>query len=321
MNNPDNIALDPQLRAAQKIAAEIQEELGPPAGDIESMRRQAALARIWWNQGGPAMAEVIKAAIPGPLRPIPVVVYVPKPHRQPQPAYVFLHGGGYKLGNELTHDRQMRELAEAWGGIVVSADYAHLPEYAFPHAVEETAAVYRWLAREGAQWGIDGGRLAFGGTSAGANISLGAAIHLGGVNTGYLRAGAMNVGTWSGPNETDSMLMYGSGALYPSRAMVAASFAQYVPDPALHEDPRVKCINADPAIIPPLFLAAAQYDVFRDSSRLLAARLAAAGRPHQLKEYSGMTHVFFSYSRVVDKALECIRDMAAFLDQHVPANR
>jgi acetyl esterase len=249
-----------------------------------------------------------------------VVIYIPEIREHPQPAYVYLHGGGYRMGDPRSNDRQMRELAAAWGGIVVSADYVHMPEYVFPSAVEETAAVYQWLAANGAQWGIDGQRLAFGGSSAGANVALGAAIHLGGISTGFLRAGALVVGTYDGDDsDTGSMRLYADVGLFPSRASSKATLEQYVPDPAMRSDPRVKCIAADPAILPPLFLAAAEFDVFRDSSRRLAERMASAGRPYQLKEYAGMAHLFSGYTRIVDRALECVHDMAAFLKEHVPA--
>jgi acetyl esterase/lipase len=118
--------------------------------------------------------------------------------------------------------------------------------------------------------------------------------------------------------ETESMRRFGGGAFYPDRAGVAATHDAYVPDPAQRGDPRVGCVSADPALIPPLFLAAAELDSLRDSSCNFAKRLAAAGRPHRLKIYPGMTHLFFNYSGHVDRARECVGDVVRFLGETVP---
>lgn len=309
--------VDSQLTAALRKAQEIAAALGPPGEGIEAVRAHTARARQWWNEGGPEMAEVREDRIPGPIRDIPVMVYRPE-RATSLPVFVYLHGGGFRIGNAKSNDRQMRELAAAWGGVVISADYVHVPEYVFPSAVEETAALYSWLAENGVCWGIDGCRMAFGGVSAGGNVSLGAAIHLGGIRTGFLKAGVMIVAPLDRNLETESMRRFGGGAFFPSHSEVTATLGQYVPDPARRDDPRANCAAADPKLVPPLYLAAAELDTLLDSSRNMATRLAAAGRPHRLKIYSGMTHMFFGYSRMVDRSVECIRDIASFLAEFVP---
>jgi acetyl esterase len=311
--------IDPQLAAAMKKAQELSAAFGPPKG-IADVRRMASEGRKWWNEGGPAVAKVSEQTVPGPLRDIPVVVYHPKPGTK-LPVFVYLHGGGWKIGNEWSNDRQMREIAAAWGGVVVSADYAHVPEHVFPKAVEEAATVYRFLAANGARWNIDGNRIAFGGASAGANVSCGAANLVGGIKTDYLKAGALIVGALDTDTETDSMRSFGVGkdALYPPRDEIIANAEAYVPNAADRADPRFNCVSGDISVMPPLYLAAAELDPLRDSSKNMAKRLAAAGRPHKLKIYPGMTHLFFGYTKMVDRAAECARDIAGFLSEHLPA--
>jgi acetyl esterase len=310
--------LDPQLAAAYQLAAEQLQALGPPPAESAAAREHAVRARAWWNEGGPAMHAVEEHAVAGPLRPIPIVVYRPVKADAPQPAYVYLHGGGFRFGTPRANDRQMREIAAAWGGIVVSADYAHVPEHVFPAAVEECCAVYRHLAAQGATLGIDGTRLAFGGSSAGANVAVGAAIQLGAEGAAHLRAGACVVGLFDDDADTESMRLYGDAGLPPGRQAVAATLANYVPDARLRQDPRVNCVLADPTLLPPMFLAAAEMDTLRDSSRKMAARLADAGRPCVYKEYPGMGHLFFGHSRTVARAAECVADVAGFLRDRLP---
>jgi acetyl esterase len=311
--------IDPQLAAALRQSQEMGAAFGPPKG-IADVRANAAKTRKFWNEGGPEVADVREEKIPGPLRDIPVVVYRPNKATN-LPAIVYLHGGGWKIGNEWANDRQMRELATAWGGVCISADYAHVPEHVFPAPVDETMAVYKWVSENGTKWGIDGKRLAFGGSSAGANVAMGAAIGAGGLKTGYLKAGISIVGALDTNYETASMNEFGIGAnaLYPPKSEVVVNAEQYATTPAHRQDPRFNCIAADPAILPPIFFGAAELDPLRDSSKNMAAKLAAAGRPHRLKVYPGMTHLYFGFTKVVDRAAECGRDIATFLSEHLPA--
>jgi len=309
--------VDPQLAAALKKAADIAAELGPPVGGVAGVRKNAAEGRRYWNEGGPKMALVERRTVKGPLRDIPVIVYYPET-RPKLPAFVYFHGGGYRIGNEEANDRQMREVAAAWGGAVISADYAHVPEHVFPAPVDEAVAVYKWLAASGADWSIDGGRIGFGGSSAGANVAFGAAMALGGVKTGYLKAGVSVVGLLDDNVDSESMKAYDGGGIFPDRNGIIATIDDYVKNPHERNDPRFNIAAADVSVLPPVFLAAAEVDTLKDSSRKLAASMKAAGRPCMLKVYPGMTHTFLGFSRSVDRVQEALRDIGSFLKEHLP---
>ena len=309
--------LDPQMAAALQRMREIAAELGPPASQIAAIRQQAQQSREWWNQGGPQMAEVREATVPGTVRDVPIVIYRPTLDAH-LPVYVYLHGGAYRIGNQWTNDRQMRELAHDWGGVVISADYQHMPESVFPAAVEEIACVYQMLAEFGPRWDVDGSRIAFGGSSAGANIATGAAVQLGGVQTGFLKAAALVVAVLDQDTQTQSMRRFGNGEFFPSYEDAVETGTGYLPDPTRRSDPRVDCVRAPAKIFPPMFLGAAELDAFSDSSRHMAAHLDTAGVPHELKIYRGMVHQFFGCSRMVNAARECVSDMAKFLRKYLP---
>jgi acetyl esterase len=312
-------AIDPQLAAALARNEEIVAALGTAAAGIGAARAHFLASRAWWNEGGPRLAidrdDVIALS---PQRQLRVAVYAAAASAAPRPAYVYLHGGGFRLGAPRSSDRQLRELAAAWGGIVISLDYAHLPEAAFPTAVEETAAALQWLHTHGAQWGIDTGKLAFGGSSAGANVAMGAAVHLGLAGCGFLQAGAFVVGVFDDDLETESMRLHGHGPMLPSRESARALFPVYAGGPGQRLDSRFNTGLADIRNMPPLFLAAAEIDVYRDSSLQLAQRMREAGRPVDARVYRGMTHLFWGYGRLVEAANACTRDMAAFLSKQLP---
>ena len=311
--------VDPQLAAALARNEEIVTALGPAGEDIRSVREQFMSSRSWWNEGGPVLEIDRDEVVPlSASRQLKAAVYAAKASPQPRPAYVFLHGGGFRLGAPRSSDRQLRELAAAWGGIVVSLDYAHMPEAVFPTAVEETAAALEWLHTQGEQWGIAGANLAFGGSSAGANVAMGAAVHLGLAGCGFLKAGAFVVGVFDDDLETPSMREHGHGAQLPSRQSARSLFSAYAGRPQQREDPRFNARLSDLAAMPPLFLGAAQLDVYRDSSLELARRLQDLHRTVEARVYPGMTHLFWGYGRMVDTANRCTQDMADFLARQLP---
>ena len=143
--------IHPQMAAALKRNAEIVAQVGGAGEAIGEVRSQAEAARAIWNEGGPQLAVNMAHTIPGPFRDIPVQLYKPS-DKDGLPVFVYLHGGGFRIGGPLSNDRQMREIAQTWGGAIVSADYVHAPEHTFPDPVTEAVAVLEWIADNGADW-------------------------------------------------------------------------------------------------------------------------------------------------------------------------
>src|SRR3954449_7760261 len=76
------------------------------------------------------------------------------------PVILYMHGGGWVLGNAATHDRLVRELAVGTGAAVVFVEYDRAPEARYPVALEQGYATARWVVREGAAHGLDPLRMA-----------------------------------------------------------------------------------------------------------------------------------------------------------------
>ena len=85
---------------------------------------------------------------------------------------IYIHGGGWVIGSLDSHDGACRRLAQAGQFMVASVDYRLAPEHKFPAGLEDCIAATRWIAAHGAAWGVDPARLALGGDSAGANLTL-----------------------------------------------------------------------------------------------------------------------------------------------------
>jgi acetyl esterase len=315
-NNPQAL-IDPQQADALARNAEIMAGLGGPGETVAENRERAEAAREIWNEGGPAMAVNEARTIPGPFRDVPVQFYKPDGEDN-LPVFVYLHGGGFRIGGPRTNDLQMRQLAEEWHGAVISADYLHVPEHTFPDPVNEIVAVLEWVTAHGVEWGLDGTRISVGGASAGASIALGAAITLRDKGRGNLLGAVASLyGVLDYNLESDSMNELGGGDFMLTNAYTQMVYDGYVTDPVDRTDPRAFAMHADPAGLPPILVEAAQLDPIRDDSLNFAEMLAEAAHPHELKVYAGVLHAYFGYSGVIDEARRSVTDLAVFLGKHL----
>src|SRR6185436_17297831 len=83
------------------------------------------------------------------------------------PVVLYLHGGGWILGDASTHDRLVRELAAGASAAVAFVEYDRAPEAKYPVAIEQAYAVARWIVADGARHDLDASRLAVAGDSSG----------------------------------------------------------------------------------------------------------------------------------------------------------
>src|SRR5262245_19255213 len=121
----------------------------------------------------PAVESVQLRLAPGPAGPVPLRHYRPKGAgpNQALPALVYIHGGGFVIGDLDTHDVLCRTLANAANCSVLSVEYRKAPEAPFPAAVDDCFAAVRWASANAAALGIDAARIAVGGDSAGGNLA------------------------------------------------------------------------------------------------------------------------------------------------------
>lgn len=163
------MALDPQVvawRAARATAG-----TAPLYTQTLAEARAADLAAI--RAGGGAVEPVHQVRdtyLPGPDGPLPVRIHRPAGDG-PLATLVYFFGGGWTLGSVDTADGICRRLANATPCQVVTVGYRLAPEHRFPAAVEDCHAAARWIAGHADEFGVDPGRLAVGGDSAGGNLA------------------------------------------------------------------------------------------------------------------------------------------------------
>jgi acetyl esterase len=306
--------LDPD---AQKVCDLIVASGRPPIETLDPPEaRQAYLASRAVLQPDPEpVAEVTALAAAGPAGPIPLRLYRGQDCASSnlQPALIYLHGGGWVIGDLESHDQVCRALANAASCILVAIDYRLAPEHKFPAAAEDAIAALQWIATNAARLGIDASRLAVGGDSAGGNLATVATID------------ARDRG---GPRMLLQFLVYPAADMsldWPSaerhaqqlpltRAAMNWFIAHYLRSPADKADWRASPLRAASLQgLPPAFIVTAGFDPLCDEGQAYAQALHAAGVPVVHELFAGQIHGFLSMGRIVADSRRLIEMAAAQL--------
>ncbi len=210
------------------------------------------------------------------------------------PVILYMHGGGWVLGNAGTHDRLVRELAVGVGAGVVFVEYDRSPEAHYPVAIEQGYATARWIAREGAANGLDPERIAIAGDSVGGGMT--AAIALMAHDRGDVRFvhQSMYYPVTDAAMDTGSYDQFAEGYFLTAKSM-AWFWDAYAPDVERRSEPYASPLRASDeqlAGLPPALVIVDEADVLRDEGEAYAARLRAAGVAVTTVRYDGITHDF-----------------------------
>jgi acetyl esterase/lipase len=220
----------------------------------------------------------------------------------PLPAVLYIHGGGWVLGNAGTHDRLVRELSVGAGVSVVFVEYTPSPEAHYPVAFEQAYATAQWIIKEGADDGLDGSRLAIAGDSVGGNMT--AALTLMAKRRGdvaFVHQSLYYPVTDAGM-DTGSYAEFANGPHLTARAM-AWFWDCYAPDRSARAEPTASPLRASVEELrglPPALLLVYVADVLRDEGEAYAAKLRAAGVPIATVRYDGICHDFMMLNPLKD---------------------
>jgi len=222
--------------------------------------------------------------------------------------FVYVHGGGYTIGDLESHDPVCRQLCEESESTVIAIDYRLAPEHPFPAGIEDSWAVLQAIAAHRVGYGTSGtDKIVVGGDSAGGNFS--AVLALLARDAGIDLAAQLLIYP-AVDAEDDSPSMTENGVGYILTAETMQWFGdQYAADAA---DWRASPRRAEShAGVAPALVITAQYDPLRDQGAAYAEQLAAAGVDVTHTNYEGMVHAFFQLSPIVKQASTAITEVAA----------
>ena len=194
------------------------------------------------------------------------------------PVILYMHGGGWVLGNAQTHDRLVRELAVGTGAAVAFVEYDRSPEAHYPVAIEQGYATAQWIVREGAADKLDPDRMAVAGDSVGGCMT--AALALMANERGDVRfvQQSMYYPVTDAAMDTGSYEQFAEGYFLTAKGM-AWFWDAYLPDLERRSEPYASPLRASDeqlAGLPPAFVIVDEADVLRDEGEAYAARLRAA---------------------------------------------
>jgi acetyl esterase len=232
--------------------------------------------------------------VPAEVGDVRVRIVTPRDAKGTLPAILYMHGGGWVLGNAGTHDRLVRELAVGTGAAVVFVEYDRSPEAHYPVAIEQGYATAQWIVREGEANGLDPERMAVAGESVGGCMT--AALALMAHDRGDVRfvQHSMWYPVTDAAMDTGSYEQFAEGYFLTSKGM-AWFWDAYLPDVERRSEPYASPLRASDeqlAGLPPAFLLVDEADVLRDEGEAYAARLRAAGVDVTTVRYDGITHDF-----------------------------
>ncbi len=254
------------------------------------------------------VGDVADRTVPGAEGDLRARVYRPEA-AGPLPTVLFLHGGGWVIGDLDTHDNMVRNVCRHARAVVVAVDYRLAPEHPFPAAADDAVAAARWVAQHLDEFGGDD-RLAVAGDSAGGNLAA--------VVAQVLRD--------DGTPLVAQFLIYpavDAEGEYPSRVENAKGYflekdtmdwfyGHYAGAWEDAKDARLSPLHhADLAGLPPAVVVTAEYDPLRDEGEAYGKALEAAGVTAHVLRYDGMSHGFFDMGGASPAAQAAIEESCA----------
>lgn len=297
----------------QKVLQVVPFQLSTADGVDEARRKFSELPRREIHPE--VVAE--NRTIDGPAGPVPVRIYrPPAADGEILPVVVFIHGGGWSVGDLDSYDGTARRHAVGAGAVVVSVDYRLAPEHPYPAAVDDVRAAMQWVAGHAAELGADADRMAVAGDSAGGNLSAVVAQLARDAGGPHIRFQLL----WYPATTWDTTLpSFRENAEAPILGLDAVKgFSKWYAGHVDLADPPATLVPAratDLSGLPPAYIATAGHDPLRDDGARYAELLTAAGVPVELHNAETLVHGYLGYSGVVPAATEAFdRGLAALRD-------
>ncbi|WP_137845060.1 alpha/beta hydrolase [Microbacterium sp. 2FI] len=226
---------------------------------------------------------------------VSVRVYIPE--QTTGAALLWIHGGGLVLGAAKMDDRFCGESARDLGVVVVSVDYRVAPQHPFPAAHDDAYAAWQWLERNAADLGVDRGRIAVGGQSAGGGLAAALVQRLHDEGTDAA-AQVLLCPMLDDRTAADRSLDARAHLIWNNRSNLVG-WTSYLGGPPGDEHVPPYAVPArreDLAGLPPTWIYASDLELFHDEDVDYARRLEAAGVDTTLEVVAGAVHGFEAWA-------------------------
>lgn len=216
----------------------------------------------------------------------------PKDVKENAPVFVFIHGGGWVLGDYPTHRRLVRDLVVASGAVAVFPDYTPSPEAKYPVAINQIYATTQWVAENGKQIGVNGNNLAVVGNSVGGNMATVIALMAKNKKGPDIKLQVLLWPVTDANFETQSYNLFEEGR-FLTKNMMKWFWDNYLPAIDKRKDIYASPLQANLEQLkglPQTLVQTAENDVLRDEGEAYARKLNEAGVKVTLTRYNGLIH-------------------------------
>ncbi len=312
--------IDHYVREDVRAFLDMLKQLGRPAVEelpVEEGRQNMRALGQLAEADARDLAIVQDLSCPGPAGEVPLRLFDTRDSRDPGPIVVFIHGGGFVIGDLDVYNNLCTELSYQLDLPVVAVDYRLAPEHPFPAAPDDWEAPARWIASSPTELGRRATGLVIIGDSAGGNLTI--------VTTNQLCADPAEVPVLvqaplypiaDDVSQHRSLSDFAEGFLLTRSAMAFFS-AHYAGDP---KDPRHTPMAGDCSNTPPTVICAAGLDPLGDSGRNYAAHLIQQGIDVTYLESRGNIHGFGNLRKATPSGQRDLENFIAairlMLDRH-----
>jgi acetyl esterase len=218
----------------------------------------------------------------------------PKGKKGRLPVFIFIHGGGWVLGDYSTHKRLVRDLVVASGCAAVFVNYTLSPEAYYPQAINEIYAATKWVSEHGNEINVDGSKMAAAGNSAGGNLTTALCMMIKDKGGPVIK---LQILMWP---VTDASFTQGSYEKYSQQRFLTLplmkwSWDRYIVDTAQRKEKYASPLQAsleELKDLPPALIQVAENDILRDEGEAYGRKLEQAGVKVLSVRYNGMIHDF-----------------------------
>ena len=286
----------------------------PPGISIDEVRMAAN--RFLAKAPRPQIHSAVDYSLGILAEPLTVRLY--RPSAQPGlPIILFVHGGGFILGNLETHDAMARELANRANAVIVAVDYRLAPEYPFPAALDDCTTALEWVLAEASALAVDPSRVSLAGDSAGGQLAVATALRC--LRSGTrLRHVALLYPLLDPHRASPSARTLAEGYMLTG-SFIEWAWSAYRGRPEIADSPLFDVEHAVLDNFPPTTIVTAQFDPLRDEAEAFSARLERTGVPVELKCYQGMIHGFAGFPHLTPVANEAVEFLAQRLASSLAA--
>ena len=235
---------------------------------------------------------------------------------QPTHRALYLHGGGYMVGNLNTHRDLAAAYAKACRCAVLAVDYRLAPEHPFPAALDDVRSAFRWMRHNGPDGPRDADSTFAIGDSAGAGLALALLLALRDEGDPPVTAAAA-VCAWTDVGLTgetirtraDRDLRVSVGGIQPMADAYLAGA-----DPT---NPYISPLYGDLHDLPPLLMQVGEEEVLLDDTRRFVAKARQAGVDVTEEIWPDVYHVWHHRWATIPEAQQAVDRIGAFIQQRI----